>query len=449
MARILVLTSGLTGVTLAAIEACRRLAADGHDAILASPTDVADLAGERGVPFTRLAPIAWDPAPQIEGGGRVGRKLHEFRTRSERRREGVRRLGMEAFIEAVRDLRPDLALVDLELDEHAIALGHLGVRTAMLSPWFEHLKRPGLPPLQSSAVPGRGPRGTRAGLEFEWAKARARRIAQLLRVWSRYFGTDRRSVVREYARGVGAPAERLGRLDGLGLLSHGGAPTLSMTASELEFPHDARPERQHVGPMVDAGSEPDSDAVRHVERLARSAKERGGALVYAGVSTRNAEAGGVLSALARACARSGRHGLLIGAGGRPDVAARLRAELDRVPGVTVLDWAPQFAAIRAAEVAVNHGGVHAIHEALLAGTPQVVVSEGVVDQDGCAARVSYHGAGVVVDRRRASDQALEDALALALSSRTGHLHELSRAVARYRTDRVLERVVTSLLGQPG
>lgn len=449
MARVLVLTSGLTGMTLAAVEACRRLAADGHDAVLASPTDVSDLASERCVPFTRLAPIAWDPAPQVEGGGRVGRKLSEFRTRSERLRLGVRRLGMDAFVEVVRDLRPDLALVDLELDEHAIALDHLGVRTAMLSQWFEHVKRAGLPPLQSSAVPGRGARGTRVGLEFEWARTRARRIAQLVRIWSRYLGTDRRSVVREYARRVGARTERLGRLDGLGLLTHGGVPTLSMTAAELEFPHDARPERQHVGPMIDVGSNLDSDAVREVERLARAAAERGGELVYAGVSTRNAGAGGVLPALARACARSGRRDLLIGAGGRPDVAARLRAELERIPRVTVLDWAPQFAAIRAADVAVNHGGVHAIHEALLAETPQVVVSEGVVDQDGCAARVSHHGAGVVVDRRRASDQALEDALALASSRRGGRLPELSRAVARYRTDRVFERAIASLLVEPG
>ena len=68
--------------------------------------------------------------------------------------------------------------------------------------------------------------------------------------------------------------------------------------------------------------------------------------------------------------------------------------------VLLLDWAPQAAILRhrSIRMAILHGGINGVQEALHSGVPIIVLSF-FGEQHGNAARVAYHGLGVELDHK--------------------------------------------------
>lgn len=450
MARILVMTSGLVSLTLGALEVVRRLEEAGHEVTFASPHDVRELVESNGVRYRQLDPVAWDPAPQVEGGSRLVRKLKEIATRDARRREGVERLGMAAFGARLDVLKPDLVLIDLEMDEHVMTLLARRARVALLSCWFEHLKRNGLPPLGSSAIPGEGADGTPEAIAAAWREVRAAHRRKRGDVWLRYLGTDRRSVLASYARRQGLRGQLGHGEDWVTHFDYPGVPTLTTTPTELEFDHEWRPERRAVGPMVRLDRQEDGASVDELEAAVAAARAAGQRVLYASASTRDRRDVGFLVRIASAARALGDTALVVGMGGDSEGAARLREALPVETGARVLDRAPQIAALHHADAALNHGGIGSILEAAVLGVPMVVASAHGTDQDGCAARVRHHDAGVVLEREGMGDDDLRNGLRAALSEehRAQRAAELAAQCARYREERALETAVEELLEAP-
>lgn len=94
---------------------------------------------------------------------------------------------------------------------------------------------------------------------------------------------------------------------------------------------------------------------------------------------------------------------------RPDLRFRISlarlfpaSRLGEPPGnVEVVDWAPQRETLEESAVVISHGGVNTVVESLVAGVPMIVFPLGF-DQPGMAARVAYHGYGLVGDLHRAT-----------------------------------------------
>lgn len=448
MARVLVMTSGLTAITLAALEVVRRLEAAGHEVTFASPHGVRALVEANGVRYEQLSPVSWDPAPQVEGGGRAWRKVREVATRRERVRVGVEALGMASFGAWLDERRPDLVIADLEMDEHIMTLLARGTRMALLSPWFEHVERAGLPPLGSRVVPGEGVAGSEGALRAAWAEVRRERRRRRGDVWLRYLGTDRRGVLKAYGRSLGL-RDRLGRgEDWVTHFDYPGVPVFTMTPAEFEFEHGWRTERTAVGPMVrldrrePGGSEEARAALEAAVAAARAAGRR---VLYASGSSKVSGDVEFLGRVASALRSVGGAALVVGMGGDVEGAARLRGALGE--DAHVLDWAPQLEALRTADAALNHGGIGSILEAATLGTPMVVASDHVADQDGCAARIAHHDAGVVIDKEDAREEGLAQALRAALEDehRARRAAEVAAVCARYSDERVLEAAVEGLI----
>ncbi len=115
----------------------------------------------------------------------------------------------------------------------------------------------------------------------------------------------------------------------------------------------------------------------------------------------------VFQAAATAFAELG-HPVVMSTGGRLDPK-----DLGAMPaGVTVRRWVPQLALLERAALAVTHGGMNTVNEALLFGVPLVVVPQ-AADQPWVARRVSQLGAGVTVNAP--NDAALRDAARRALA----------------------------------
>ncbi len=108
---------------------------------------------------------------------------------------------------------------------------------------------------------------------------------------------------------------------------------------------------------------------------------------------------------------------------------------------------PQTEVLRHADLAIVHGGVGTVEECVHAGVPMLVYCGYETDMGGYAARVLYHGLGLVGDAGRDTpatmrshiEQLLTDAQ---FAASVGRLRDCG---AVYAEKRVAEQVVASLL----
>lgn len=129
--------------------------------------------------------------------------------------------------------------------------------------------------------------------------------------------------------------------------------------------------------------------------------------IYVSLGTLFNDRAALFRTLAAALAQLG-HPVVISTGGRLDPAA-----LGAMPaGVVGRRWVPQLALLRRAALAVTHGGMNTVNEALLFGVPLVVAPQ-AADQPWVARRVSQLGAGVTVTAP--SERSLRDAARRALA----------------------------------
>ncbi|MEM7519309.1 MAG: hypothetical protein AAF368_20600, partial [Planctomycetota bacterium] len=311
----------------------------------------------------------------MNGESRLAHKWAEWRTRRERREQGVEALAAGTLEELLKELQPDLVLLDFDLEEHVITCHAAGLRIAILSQWFEFRRRAGLPPLDSDLQGG-----SAAQRWLAWTKSRARSRARQSATYLRYFGTDRRGVVREHARRSGFPAASLWSHDWSTLFAFEGIPVLSMTMEELDFPHRRGPGWSYVGPMVrlerDDGARADEPRRKIAEFVART-RGRGQRVVYASVSSMDtARDEEFIHSLAKSAANQSSWSLILGLGGQANAVAGIEEALGKAgrEQVLTLGFAPQLDALRQSDVFVTHGGIHSIHESLALGVPMVAYS---------------------------------------------------------------------------
>ncbi len=435
MARILLMTSGLRGMVHASLEVARRLEASGHGVVYASPADVRKIVERNGIEYRQLAPVQRQPAPERlrrSGESRLAHKLAEWNTRGTRRSAGVTALGMESFRGLLEELSPDVALVDFDLEEHAITCATSTVSTVMLSQWFEFRRRPGLPPLNSKL-----PHGSPLQRWLAWTGQRLRSRRKLAATYLRYFGTDRRGVIEEYAAQAGFPASGLWPHDWGTLFAFDPIPVWSMTAGELDFPHARRETFSYIGPMVQMERVDDAASLadrKHLEEIVAEAKSAGRRVLYASLSSMAAPdsaASSFAERLVRAVGLRQNWTLVLGLGGSASALDALNSRLggSLPPGIQPMVWAPQLTALHHADLFISHGGIHSIHEAMATATPIVCYSGSTFDQDGCAARLAFHQAASVGSRDESAEEIaarLESALNdPALKARAAELQSLA------------------------
>jgi MGT family glycosyltransferase len=137
-----------------------------------------------------------------------------------------------------------------------------------------------------------------------------------------------------------------------------------------------------VGPFLDAGAPAPAFPF---ERL------RGGELIYASLGTVHTGRPELYRAIVEATAGLGAQVVL--SWGSGDGIA-----LEGADHVLAVRYAPQRELLGRARLAITHGGLNTVMEALAAGVPLVVMPL-ANDQPGVAERVRFHGLGEVVARR--------------------------------------------------
>ena len=446
MARILCVTAGLPGLVYSSIELARRLAAAGHRVVHAGPPEDRGLVEQNGLELLPLEPSGYERFLEVDA--RTG-TLQRLLTLRDRRDRALRSLAVRGFARAVRELQPDLALINGEMHEHVLAAASTGVPMALLNTFVSIWRRPGLPPPHHLARPGVGWQGSRPGTALLWLTLR---LGKWRRVWSqrlRRLGCDRLAVLRLLARETGFDLRR--ETDaGQWLIpfTYRRLPVLTLHALEFELPHRPPENVHYVGPMIlearDDRPLAAEDRLRLATIFARCRRAGGDrTLIYAGFGSVFSTDPGLLRRLLRVVTERPDWELVIGLTG--PVAPGSLGELPE--RVHAFPWLPQLEVLRHADAAIIHGGVNTVDECVVAAVPMLVYCGGETDMAGTTARVVHHGIGIAGDRR---DGAVEGRAHLdRLLHEPGFRQRLTRLRARYlayRERRVAERTVEALLG---
>ena len=450
MARILAVTCGLPSVVYASVELARRLAAAGHRLTFASHADARALVEHHGLDFLPLEPSRYEQFLDVDVRSSTFSRLLNLHQRRERAKDAM---AVDGFAQAVRDVHPDLVLINGEMHEHIIAASVVGVPLALLNSFVSIWRQPGLPPPHHLMQPGVGWKGTRVGISLLWL---ALRMRKWLKAWAqcvRRVGCDRLSILRLLAHEAGFDLRR-GTDDSQWLIpfTYRRFPVLSLHPLEFEFPHRP-PDRVHyVGPMVlesrvEWPMTPEDreqlDAI--FERRRGSQGER--KLIYAGFGSVFSTDLAFLHRLFAAVAERPDWDLVISLSDRIPPA-----DLGRLPErVYAFSWVPQMSVLSNADVVVTHGGISTVDECILSGVPLLVYCGFETDMGGTTARVVHHGIGIAGDRRRDGSRVIREHIDRLVDEPhfATNLSRLRQRYAAYVENRVAEQVVESLLQSRG
>lgn len=407
MARIIIMTSGLRGILNASFELANRLESAGHEVTLAAPRD----GGEKErFDFLRLPDYVQNPAPEVPHFGGPGAKFkrlfYRIKYAGERRRTALASVDVFATpdVAGSRDLksikdnyRPDLLLINVELHEYIFTAHHLKMNFKLLSQWYSLWDQPGLPYLLTDTVPGQGFGGSKLGIFLHWQRVKWQRFWMFRRMKWITFGVDRRSILQALARKYDFPKKHIRKNFWPGPFTYTGLPVLSMTPLELEFPHRPPPWLTYIGPMVyHQRKEENATSINgnSLDNIFARQEATGAKLIVCTVSTLSTGDVGFLQRVMQAVAARPDWLLIIGLGGKIN-PQEVEVTADNVFPFTYL---PQLRCLRRADLSINHGGIHTIHECLDFKVAMLIYSGKRSDQPGCAARVHYHGLGLMADK---------------------------------------------------
>lgn len=450
MAKIICMTSGLTGILYASFELVHRLEATGHEVVYACPRAVGEQVKANAITYIQLPETNFSPAPELPifSGSliKLKRLWYKWRFRQNRQQAATDALGMQHFKSFLKDQNPDLVIIDVELHEHLITCISEKVRTLLLSQWFSLWNRPGLPPIVEDIIPRQGWKGSTLGIRWAWQQIKWKRWWMFAKQNFRSAGTDRRSILKKYAKNVGFPLRYIPENYWPGPFTYHELPLISMTLEEMEFPHNARPHLHYVGPMIAENRNDKSVHQQTAQRLQAIYTEQSTtnkALICCTVSSFKAGDPDFLKRLITAVAQQQQWILIIGLG------SKLKAQaLGNLPAnVHAFTWIPQTDVLARAACSINHGGIHTINECIHFQVPMLIYSGKRSDQDGCAARVQYHGLGIMADKDRDDSASMTKKIQLLLEDQQyrNRIKEMHQHYNAYRKEKKLSVFVNNYI----
>jgi UDP:flavonoid glycosyltransferase YjiC (YdhE family) len=444
--RILVVTAGLSGLLYSSVELARRLATAGHRVIYAAPAAARALVEQHGLEFVALPPSRYDRFLEVDAASGTIDRLLRLRLR---RRRAAESTAVGGFVETLRELDPDLVLIDGEMHEHIIAGSVTGAPMALLNTFASIWRRPGLPPPHHLVRPGLGWKGTPLGMRMLWLELRLRKQQKAALHRLRRIGCDRQSILRHLAREADFDLRReTDSSQWLIPFTYRRFPVLSLHAMEFEFPHTPPNQVHYVGPMVLESRtdrpmpQQDQDVLAAVFEWRRRGEGRR-KLIYVGFGSVFSSDLDLLRRLGAAAELRPDWKLIISLSDRVT-----RTDLGRLPeGAHAFPWVPQLNVLRHADGCVTHGGINTLDECVLNLVPMLVYCGFETDMAGNTARIVHHGIGLAGDRGLDSAEAIVGQLEALMSEPTfdRNLRRLRRDYAAYVENGVAERVVEAML----
>ena len=442
-----------------------QLAKSGHEISWLCPPETCPIVRVRGLD---ARPLASDARIRDAAATINARFPHRKRNLAQlagwwaaRRKLRRQSLANDEVVRSVRQLQPDLLLIDHEMHTAIVATAQLNLPTMLPIVWFSIFRDPDLPLMHTDRLPPKNGFQRLINRGRWWRCGAGRCLSQCwetlgpaaLRRTVRPLlsQANQRSDLRALATGVNYSLTReTDRWQWLQPHTYRNLPVLCYNVREMDFPHCPHPNLHYVGPMMDLQR---PDHLRETESLKlwnawrgqRAAESTGKPLFYCSLGTFWAADRNLLNQIIDVFRARQEWQLVVGLGGK---AAPL--DFGTVPdNILLLKYAPQLQVIAQAKVAITHGGVTSINECVALGVPMLVFSTGHVDQDGCAARVQYHGLGLVAERRGSSIESIANHLSQLLNDGQirANIGRMQDIFSRYREERRAVRTVEEQLSK--
>ncbi len=445
MAHIVYVTDGMTSTVNSSLELTRRLARAGHRVTYVSQADLravmtANAQEFRQVTSDRGFAAQLDALPPPWKRGRRWGPGTLLRWYIARRRLRAQSAELGSFEALLRELQPELVILDIELHAAVITAMSMGLPVVLVMVFFSVFRHADLPPMHSTLLPGTR-LAERARIRWAWVATNAARLrgewrSRLSRSGLAHYlepvRFDARSIddLQAVARARGIDlATEADRTHWLRPLVYTRRPVLSFNIRELEFPHTPPPNLHYVGPMVARERHEvvtDEDSLRKWEAWKARRDNAGRILVYCSLGSYWSADSALLKRVIAAFAREPEWELVVGLGSKltPDDLG------PTPPNVLLLRWAPQLQVLARADCCLTHGGNTTFNECATYGVPMVMYSTRHVDQNGCSARMHWHRLGVRANKDSDTPDDIRDNIR----------HVLTDPDIRHRVREVQERL---------
>lgn len=453
MAKILCITSGLTGILNASFELVVRLEKAGHHVIYASPKKVAERVGAQGIHFIALPEVPAHPErenlPSFRGPLKKGlRWKYKIKHSERRKKEAKEKINPIAFANLLDTEQPDLVIIDVELHEYIFKAYAKKIPLLLLSQWFSIWNRPGLPYLLNDTIPGKGWRGQPWAMTLSWKWIQLKRGYTFFKKFIFSLGTDRRSALLALAKREGFPLEWIGENYWPGPFTYDRLPVMSMTPQEMEFPHEERPNHFYIGPMVFPNRKERLPTEKERELLVTALeykKRTGASLIYCSISTLSKGDAHFINKVIAAVKERKEWMLVIALGGL------LTAEdlIEGANNIFPFSYVPQLEILREADCSINHGGIHTINECIHFKVPMLVYSGKRSDQNGCAARVAFHKLGIMADKDKDNQAEIQKKIdeVLVNPAFRQNVETMNRHCQKYKDEGFVEQIISGFLAK--
>lgn len=443
MARVLYMTTGITGRVRSAVELANRLRERGHETVFASPSDCGGVVEAAGFDLIHLV-----------ADRELRQEFEDASDDTERRAIRARSLENSEIEDALERVSPDLLLIDVEMHVAIIVTRQAGIPTLIPLTWCSILPSRTNPPLHTGFTPEDGLRSHAVWIWLWFTRLKRLFSEHVRNLLNRsvpppvmYDCRSRTDLAALASRRGWALRRHTTLFAWLKPHSYTDIEMVSFNAEELEFAPVRDSRLRHVGPML--SSRPPANPADSGDESAwlrfAGTRDPQRPLIYCSLGSHWDTDLKLISAVLEVFRRREGWDLVLGLGHKTAVDS-----FDDVPpNVLLLGWAPQFDVLRQAAVALTHGGISSVNECIANGVPMVGCSTNRVDQNGNVARIVFHGLGISVDRSRAGPDELEAAIETVLSDQgyKRRCEEMAREFERYRRDAIAENLIESRLAE--
>lgn len=399
MAKILVVTSGLTGIFNASTQLIYYLTEMGHEVVSASPRQDIDV---ENLPFDHivLKPLYQKPVIQIDSDhsrkGIRGLFIKHFK-KKERINEAVDRVEPKDFIPLVKSCQPDLLILDIEMHEYIIEAYGTGTPILLLNQFFALWTSATLPDIQSSRMPSDGSWYSKFDLRKAYYQLITKRNWKLYKQSILSGGVNRKEILVRMAKKWKFPLQFLGDNLWPGPFVYEKLPVANMNIEALDFPHKKRENSYYIGAFVNLDRKDKRAKTSNsytLEDVLSESNKRNAKIIYCSVSTMQAGDGAFLEKVVNAMLKLPLWTMVLSVGKYVN-EDRFK---NKPNNVFSFSHVPQIKVLSQASLAIIHGGVHTINECIQLNVPMLVYSGKKADQNGCAARLMYHGLAYAGDK---------------------------------------------------
>jgi len=426
--KILIIHSGLTGISNACLALADRLQDDNHQVWISAMQNQRAKTEENGLEYLEINPIQIDYQSKEKNLS----KLDYF--------DGLtKKLDFESFEKTLQLYQIDLVLIDMELHEYIVYLSSIRFQFVLLSQWFSIARSKNNLPLYSTRIPQ-----SQFNNKLVWAYSQMRgRLKTILnRVKTR--GLNRRNFILHLAKELHFDTTEFISYQFPLPFSYRTLPTLLMTHPDLEFSPHELPNHTSIYPLVQTDRkevicEEIKSQINH--NLSQLSQENKKLILVTRSSMQKSNA--------------------------QDIPVLIEA-LKEIPNVISIvslgDWyqkfkdysssnvhlyrrIPQLKLLKHTTLSINHGGIHTINECIHYQVPMLILSGKQFDQNGCAARVDNHGSGVTLSQNQVTKASLISAINKVINTPIyrSRIQELHQSYADAKSNNVLENVINSYL----